>query len=255
MSIIDKFRLDGHAAVVTGAGRGIGRAIALCLAEAGADVVVAARRTAEIEAVAAEIRALGRKGVAITTDMLDMAQIDRLADEAVKALGKLTIWVNNAGGADDRTIRTLIEVPENQWDFQDGLNLNAVWPGSVAAAKRMGEGSSIINISSIAAGRPSPGNGPYAAAKAGVNSLTRTLAVELAPKIRVNAVSPGPIPTEVFMEFYKLTEADLPALTERTGVPMKKLGEEEDIAAAVVYLCSPAAKWVTGEIINVTGGL
>ena len=89
----------------------------------------------------------------------------------------------------------------------------------------------------------------------GVNSLTRTLSVELAPKIRVNAVSPGPIPTEVFMEFYKLTEADLPALTERTGVPMKKLGEEEDIAAAVVYLCSPAAKWVTGEIINVTGGL
>jgi NAD(P)-dependent dehydrogenase (short-subunit alcohol dehydrogenase family) len=255
MTILDNFRLDGAAAVVTGAGRGIGRAIALGLAEAGADVVVAARRTAEIEAVAAEVRALGRRGEAVTTDMLDMAQIDRLAEEALKRLGKLTIWVNNAGGADDRTIRTLVEVPEYQWDFQDGLNLKAVWAGSVAAAKRMGEGSSIINISSIAAFRPSPGNGPYAAAKAGVNSLTRTMAVELAPKIRVNAVAPGPIPTEVFMEFYKLTEADLPALTERTGVPMKKLGEEADIAGAVVYLCSPAAKWVTGEILNVTGGL
>ena len=255
MTILDKFRLDGHAAVVTGAGRGIGRAIALGLAEAGADVAVAARRTEEIEAVAAEVRALGRKGVAITTDMLDMAQIDHLAAEAERAFGKLTIWVNNAGGADDRTIRNLVDVPEYQWDFQDGLNLKAVWAGGVAAAKRMGDGASIVNISSIAAFRPSPGNGPYAAAKAGVNSLTRTMAVELAPRIRVNAVAPGPIPTEVFMEFYKLTQDMLPAMTKTIGIPMQRMGQEEDIAAAVVYLCSAAAAWVTGEIINVTGGL
>jgi 7-alpha-hydroxysteroid dehydrogenase len=255
MAILDKFRLDGHAAVVTGAGRGIGRAIALGLAEAGADVAVAARRTHEIEAVAAEIRALGRKGVAITADMLKMEDIERLAAEAERQLGKLTIWVNNAGGADDRTIRTLVEVPEYQWDFQDGLNLKAVWAGGVAAAKRMGEGSSIINISSIAAFRASPGNGPYAAAKAGVNSLTKTMAVELAPKIRVNAVAPGPIPTEVFMEFYKLTPDKLEEMTRNINIPMQKMGEEEDIAAAVVYLCSPAAKWVTGEVVNVTGGL
>jgi 7-alpha-hydroxysteroid dehydrogenase len=255
MAILDRFRLDGHAAVVTGAGRGIGRAIALGLAEAGADVVVSARRVNEIEAVAAEVRALGRKGVAIPADMTKLAEIENLAAEAEKALGGLTIWVNNAGGADDRTIRNLIDVPEYQWDFQDDLNLKAVWAGGVAAAKRMGEGASIVNISSIAAFRPSPGNGPYAAAKAGVNSLTRTLAVELAPKIRVNAVAPGPIPTEVFMEFYKLTEDMLPEMTKRAGVPMQRLGKEEDIAAAVVYLCSPAANWVTGEIINVTGGL
>ena len=125
----------------------------------------------------------------------------------------------------------------------------------MAAAKRMGEGSSIINISSIAAFRPSPGNGPYGAAKAGVNSLTRTMAVELAPKIRVNAVAPGPIPTEVFMEFYKLTPDKLEEMTKAINIPMQRMGEEEDIAAAVVYLCSPAAKWVTGEIVNVTGGL
>jgi 7-alpha-hydroxysteroid dehydrogenase len=255
MGILDKFRLDGHAAVVTGAGRGIGRAIALGLAEAGADVAVAARRTHEIEAVAEEIRQRGRRAVAITTDVMDMKQIDALAEEAHRAFGKLTIWVSNAGGADDRTIRNLIDVPEYQWDFQDGLNLKAVWSGGVAAAKRMGEGASIVNISSIAAFRPSPGNGPYAAAKAGVNSLTRTMAVELAPKIRVNAVAPGPIPTEVFMEFYKLTPDQIPEMTRRAGVPMQKMGEEEDIAAAVVYLCSPAAAWVTGEIINVTGGL
>lgn len=255
MAILDRFRLDGHAAVVTGAGRGIGRAIALALAEAGADVVVSARRTHEIEAVAGEVRDRGRKGVAVTADMLDMKQIEALAEQAQQALGKITIWVNNAGGADDRVARNLIDVPEYQWDFQDGLNLKAVWAGATAAAKRMGEGSSIVNISSIAAFRPSPGNGPYAAAKAGVNSLTRTMAVELAPKIRVNAVAPGPIPTEVFMEFLKLTEDMLPALTKTIGVPMQRLGEEDDIAAAVVYLCSPAAKWVTGEILNVTGGL
>ena len=255
MAILDKFRLDGHAAVVTGAGRGIGRAIALGLAEAGADVVVSARRTHEIEAVAQEVRDRGRKGVAVTADMLDMKQIDHLAAEAERALGKLTIWVSNAGGADDRVARNLVDVPEYQWDFQDGLNLKAVWAGGVAAARRMGEGASIVNISSIAAFKPSPGNGPYAVAKAGVNSLTRTMAVELAPKIRVNAVAPGPIPTEVFMEFLKLTEDMLPAFTKQIGVPMQRLGREEDIAGAVVYLCSPAASWVTGEIITVSGGM
>ena len=255
MTILQKFGLDGHAAVVTGAGRGIGRAIALALAEAGADVAVAARRSEEIEAVAEEIRSRGRKAVAITTDMMDMAQIDNLADQAERQFGKLTIWVNNAGGADDRTIRNLVDVPEYQWDYQDGLNLKAVWAASIAAAKRMKDGSSIVNISSIAAFRPSPGNGPYAAAKAGVNSLTRTLAVELAPKIRVNAIAPGPIPTEVFMEFYKLTDDMLPGMVEKIGIPMQRMGKEDDIAGAAVYLCSPAASWVTGEILNVTGGL
>ena len=255
MGILDSFSLEGHAAVVTGAGRGIGRAIALGLAEAGADVVVAARRTAEIEAVAEEIHGRGRKSAAVTTDMMDLAQIEHLADESVRQLGKLTIWVNNAGGADDRVARSLVDVPEYQWDFQNALNLKAVWAGGVAASKRMQEGASIINISSIAAFKPSPGNGPYAAAKAGVNSLTRTMAVELAPRIRVNAVAPGPIPTEVFMEFLNLTEDMLPDFTKRIGVPLRRLGREEDIAAAVVYLCSPAASWVTGEIITVSGGM
>lgn len=255
MSALDKFRLDGHVAVVTGGGRGIGRAIALGLAEAGADVVVAARRTEEINAVAEEVKALGQRGLGITTDMMDMEQIENLAEETVKQMGKLTIWVNNAGGADDRTMRNLIDVPEYQWDFQAGLNMKAVWAGSIAAAKRMEEGSSIINISSITSTKPSPANGPYAAAKAGVDSLTKTLAAELAPKIRVNAISPGPIPTEVFMEALNLTEEMLPMVAENIGIPMGKLGDEDDIAPAAIYLASPAAGWITGQNLIVSGGL
>jgi 7-alpha-hydroxysteroid dehydrogenase len=255
MSTLDRFRLDGHVAVVTGSGRGIGRAIALALAEAGADVVLAARRTEEIEAVAEEVNALGRRGVAVTTDMMDMEQIENLAEQAVAQLGKLSIWVNNAGGADDRTMRNLVDVPEYQWDFQCGLNLKAVWAGSVAAAKRMEEGSSIINISSIEAFNPSPTNGPYAAAKAGVHTLTKSLAKELAPKIRCNAIAPGPIPTEVFMEALGLTEEMLPAVAEQFQIPMGRLGMEDDIAPAAVYLASSAAAWVTGEILTVSGGL
>jgi 7-alpha-hydroxysteroid dehydrogenase len=255
MSTLDRFRLDGHVAVVTGSARGIGRAIALALAEAGADVVLAARRTQEIEAVAEEVNALGRRGLAVTTDMMDIEQIENLAEQAVAQLGKLSIWVNNAGGADDRAMRNLVDVPEYQWDFQCGLNLKAVWAGSVAAAKRMDEGSSIINISSIEAFNPSPANGPYAAAKAGVHTLTKSLARELAPKIRCNAIAPGPIPTEVFMEALNLTDEMLPTVAEQLQIPMGRLGLEGDIAPAAVYLASSAAAWVTGEVLTVSGGL
>jgi NAD(P)-dependent dehydrogenase (short-subunit alcohol dehydrogenase family) len=255
MSTLDKFRLDGHVAVITGGGRGIGRAIALGMADAGADVVLAARRTEEIEAVAEEVRARGQRGLAITTDMLDMAQIENLAEQTVQQMGKLSIWVNNAGGADDRTMRNLVDVPEYQWDFQNDLNLKAVWAGGIAAAKRMEEGSSIINISSIEAFNPTAANGPYAAAKAGVHTLTQSLAKELAPKIRCNAIAPGPIPTEVFMEAIGLTEDMLPAVAQQLQIPMGRLGREEDIAPAAIYLASAASEWVTGQVLTVSGGL
>ena len=135
MSIIEQFNLDGQVAVVTGAGRGIGEAIAVGLAEAGADVVVAARRTNEIERVAERIEALGRRALAVTCDVMDMAQVESLAQETEKAMGGLTCWVSNAGGADDRVARTLLEMPERQWDFQLNLNLKAVWSGAQAAAR------------------------------------------------------------------------------------------------------------------------
>jgi 7-alpha-hydroxysteroid dehydrogenase len=257
MAILDRFGLEGQVAVVTGGGRGIGEAIALGLAEAGADVVVAARRTAEVEQVAEKIRAKGRRALAVTCDVMDIEQIKSLAQRAVEELGGLNCWVSNAGGADDRVARTLLEMPERQWDFQMDLNLKAVWTGAQAAASIMKDqgGGTIINISSQAANKASPFNGPYAVAKSGVNNLTQTMAVELARyNIRVNGVSPGPIPTEVFMEFLDLKEEDLPEMGQRLNIPLGRIGAPEDISPAVVYLASEASSWMTGQTITINGG-
>ena len=256
-NILDTFKLDGYVSVVTGSGRGIGEGIALGLAQAGSDVVLAARRTEEIEAVAKKIRALGRRALAVTTDVMDIEQVKKLAETAFNEFGRLDCWVSNAGGADDRVPRTLLDMPEQQWDFQMNLNLKAVWTGAQAAAAIMKEngGGTIINISSAAAGNPSPFNGPYAVAKSGVNSLTQTLSSELAAfNIRVNGVSPGPIPTEVFMEFLKLEEKDIPGLGERFQIPLGRVGTPEDISPAVVYLASDASRWMTGQTILIKGG-
>jgi 7-alpha-hydroxysteroid dehydrogenase len=255
--LLDRFNLAGRVAVVTGGGRGIGEGIALGLAEAGADVVVAARRTNEIEAVAERVRSLGRRALAVTTDVMKIDQIQALAREALDRMGRLDIWVSNAGGADDRVPRTFLEMPERQWDFQLNLNLKAVWTGAQAAARIMKDqgGGAIVNISSSAAGNAAPHNGPYAVAKSGVNNLTQTLAVELAPhNIRVNGVSPGPIPTEVFLEFTKLKPEDVPQLGKRLGIPLGRVGTPEDIAPAVVYLVSDASSWMTGQTIVIRGG-
>ena len=135
MTILDQFKLDGQVAVVTGGGRGIGEAIALGMAEAGADIVVAARRTEEIEAIADKVRALGRKALAITTDMMEIEQVQALADQTFRDMGALSCWVSNAGGADDRVPRTFLEMPERQWDFQLNLNLKAVWTGGLGSRK------------------------------------------------------------------------------------------------------------------------
>lgn len=248
------FDLSGRVAVVTGAGKGIGRGIALSLARAGADVALAARTAADIEAVAAEVRALGRRAIAVATDVTDSAQLERLAERALGELGRLDIWVSNAGGLPDATPRYLTRTPEDRWDAQLDLNLKSVWASAVVAARHFGaEGGAIINISSRAAIGPAVKNGPYAASKAAVNSLTATLALELAPKIRVNAIAPGPIPTENFNASTKFPEGK--PLEKMLGIPLGRLGTPDDIGNAVVFMASDAASWITGQCLYVTGGL
>ena len=248
------FDLTDRVAVVTGGGKGIGRGIVLALARAGADVAIAARTAADIEDVANEVRALGRAAIAVPTDVTSSDQLERLAAQATSELGPIDIWVSNAGGLPDATPRYLTRTPEDRWDAQMDLNLKSVWLSAVIAARHMGErGGRIVNISSRAAMGPSVKNGPYAASKAAVNSLTATLALELAPRVRVNAVAPGPIPTDNFNQSTNFP-ADRP-LEKILNVPLARLGTPDDIGNAVVFMASDASSWVTGQCLYVTGGL
>ena len=248
---MDAFRLDGQVAVVTGAGKGIGRGIALCLAEAGADVVVASRTQADLDSLAAEIEKLGRRAAPVAVDVTNVEQLSLLVG-AAQELGGLDVWVNNAGGLPDATPRYLSRTPEDRWDAQMDLNLKAVFQGCTTAANAMEQGV-IINTSSTSARGTSFKNGPYGASKAAVNSLTQTMSLEFAPKIRVNAVGPGPIPTDNFNESTNFPEGK--PVADIIGVPLKRLGTPEDIGYAVVYLASPAASWITGQCLYVCGGL
>jgi NAD(P)-dependent dehydrogenase (short-subunit alcohol dehydrogenase family) len=246
------FDLSGEVAVVTGAGRGIGEGIARTLAAAGAHVVVAARRADEVEAVAASIRDSGGQAIAVPTDVTDTDAVDRLAQAAVAEFGALSIWVNNAGGSPARLPMT--ELSREDWDACISLNLTAVWVGIVVAAKYMTTGS-IINVSSGAGTGPVPGSGHYGASKAGVNSLTMTASAELAPRIRVNGIAPGAVPTEIFKKAIGITsDEELDAAEKAWNIPLGRFGTPLDMGAAILFLCSPGASWITGETLRVGGG-
>ena len=253
MSLADRFRLDGSSAVVTGSGQGIGRGIAVGLAACGADVVVTARREGDLRETARQIEAAGRRAVIVVGDVREPGMNERLAATAVEAFGRLDIWVNNVGGSDEKTTRLLVDTPDDVWRSQLELNLTSAFLGSKAAAAAMGEeGGVIVNITSGAGTRGSPRTGPYAAAKAGMINLTQTLALELAPRVRVNAVSPGQVPTEAFREVLGNDDERLAELAAAT--PLGRLGTPEDVAAAVVFLASPGAAFITGQTLLVDGG-
>ncbi len=254
MGMHERFRLDGKVAVVTGGGRGIGKGIAIAFAECGADVAVIARRQADVDEVAGEIRALGRKSLAIPADVMDWEAMPKALDRVVAELGGLDIMVNNAGGNLDRKMYPLPEISIDKWDEQIDLNMKTKFWGSQQAAKRMKNGGRIINIISIAAHNASPGFGAYSSANNGMIAFTRTMAVELAPKkITVNCIAPGIVVTDMFKETLNISN-DQAMKMAADATPLGRTGYPEDVAAAACFFASPAAEWTTGQFLDVAGG-
>ncbi|SDU38181.1 glucose 1-dehydrogenase [Geopseudomonas guangdongensis] len=249
MSILQRFTLDGSVAVITGAGRGIGRAIALAYAENGADVVCAARTLADVEAVADEVRALGRRAIAVSCDVTDLAQREALVASAREQFGRITHLVNNAGGAGPNDPLKL--APERLEEILR-FNVTSAYHLTQLCVPHMREagGGNVINITSGAARYAQRQFSAYGTAKAALTQLTRLLAQDFAPQVRVNGIAPGPILTDALQ---RVMPAEMRAAME-TGTPLGSLGEVEDIACAALYLASPAARWVTGKILEVDGG-
>ena len=248
--LLQRYLVQGHVAIVTGASSGIGRATAHLLSEAGATVVLAARGAARLFKVADEIRRLGRHAFAVPTDVNLASQLDALVARTMSDLGRIDILVNVAGGTPPTAAMGLSDK-----DFEEAFHFNvtSVLHLSRAAAPHMakGGGGTIVNISSAIAHHVDAGFVAYGTAKAALNHMTRLLAHEWAPKIRVNAVAAGATQTEA-LDLVTSMEGVKQHMVERT--PLGRLGDPEDIALAVLYLASPASSWVTGKILEVDGG-
>ena len=249
--ILDRFKLTDRVAIVTGAGKGIGRGIALAFAEAGADVVCAARTEADIAATVEAVRARGRRGLAVRTDVMVTAELERLVAATMAEFGRLDLLVNNAGGT-----MPCAALDTSEEFFETALRFNATSAFLLTrlAVPKMVEtagGGAVVNISSRASDMVMTAFAAYAAGKAALNMLTRTLAAEFAPKVRVNAISVGGVATDALAVV--LTDETLRAQFN-ANTPMGRPGTVEDIAACALYLASPAAGWVTGKIFQVDDG-
>ena len=249
--ILDRFRLDGRVALVTGASKGIGRGIALGFAEAGADLVLASRNAADLEAAAEAVRARGRRALVVPCDVNERAQLERLAERAWQEYGRIDVLVNNAGGAPPKpALRTSEKAFEEAFHF----NVTSAFLLSRLVISRMLErdGGNVLNVSSGLSWLVEKGFVAYGTAKAALSHMTRLLAYELAPRVRVNAIAVGAVATEALRPFLEA----LPEAKTRleAATPLGRIGTPEDIAAAALYLCSPAGAWVTGKVFEVDGG-
>jgi len=248
--VTDRFDLGGKVALVTGGSRGLGRAMALAFADAGADVVVASRKLDACESVAAEIESMGRQAMAYAANVGHWDELDGLAGAAYEAFGRVDVLVNNAGMS--LLYGEVTEVTEAMWDKVVGLNLKGVFRLSALIGSRMaaGGGGSIVNVSSTGSIRPNPSILPYAAAKAGVNALTVGLAHAFGPSVRVNCIMAGPFFTDVSRAW------DLEAFgrgAQRHA--LRRGGQPDEVVGAALYFASDASSYTTGSILRVDGGI
>lgn len=249
--ILDWFRLDGQVGIVTGAGRGIGAATALALAEAGADVVISARTESQLDEVAEKIRATGRQAVVVPADLAQLDAIAGLAETAKRELGRIDVVVNNVGGSiPNAFLDTTVEYLEEAFRF----NVSTAHALTGAAVPIMLEtgGGSVVNIASAMSRLAGRGYVAYGTAKAALAHWSRLAAEDLAPRIRVNAIATGSIATSA-LEFVIHDEGTRSAMERST--PLQRIGMPEEIAATAVYLSSKAGGYVTGKLIEVDGGL
>jgi NAD(P)-dependent dehydrogenase (short-subunit alcohol dehydrogenase family) len=250
--VTDRFSLDGRVAVITGGGTGIGRGTALVLAEHGADVVLAARRAEPLESTANEVRALGRRALAVPTDVTSAEQCQALIDRTVHELGRIDILVNNAGGAETKSIR---KWTEDEWHQVLALNLGSVWFLSRAAAEVMipqGKGA-IVNISSGASLIAMPQAAPYGAAKAAVNNLTGAMAAAWTPKgVRVNTIAVGAVRAASLLDDAERYGLDPEAIGMLNA--SGRLGEPEEIGYGVLFFASDASSFCSGQTLSIHGG-
>lgn len=251
MGVLERFRVDGKVAIVTGSGRGIGAASALALAEAGADVVLTARTQEQLDEVAAQVEALGRRAVTQVCDANDTDALAALVPLAVEALGGVDILVNNAGGS---APRPLLDTSVGYFERAFHFNVTTAFALTKAAVPAMLErgGGSVVNISSAMGRMADRGFVAYGTAKAGLAHLTKLTAADLAPRIRVNAIAVGSVATSALET---VLDDEVMRTTMEQATPLKRLGEVEDIAAACLWLASPAGGFVTGKVVDVDGGL
>lgn len=251
----DAILLIGKVAVVTGGGAGIGRGIALGLAEFGADVAIIDIDPAAAESVAEMVRAKGRRALVVAADLMDRDAARAAIDRTLKELGAIDILVNNVGGT--RPLK-LVDMSDRQADRQIDLNLKGLIATTQAAAKAMiaaGAGGAIINIASIEGLRAAPHYAVYSACKAGMLNFTRTLALELSEHgIRVNAIAPDLVPTEAMARFAPGMLSDEGKAAQARYIPLGRAGNLDDCAGAAVFLASPMAGYITGVTISVDGG-